>query len=399
MSQRIPIQAVSIVALLALMIFLMGEIFLPYASVLLWSAVFYILLRPLYKKILLRMNPKKKLYSLQRRLLAGVFSLGTVVVVFFLFSFLVVNLAGQITVFVNELISFMNSNLEFFNESETGRKISDTVKNLSMGVLDLSAMDIKAQIVSLLRQYSDTILGLSRSLASNIGRFILSLCFMCFSLYFFYVDGSYLVNLLISAVPIDKRQTRLLMKKFRDVLGNLVQGLFLVAFYQAMAAFLIFSLFRITGSLLFAVLVFFCSFIPMFGCAIVWFPLGVMLIPVRGIFPALLFMAACAVFISFLDNFIRPLLLKDRIKIHPLLIFFSILGGVKFFGLNGIILGPMTVILFFTIVDMVTADSPGKRSVRRMQNRPPLADEPDAGTAGEPETENAGDEDDGCRET
>ena len=130
-----------------------------------------------------------------------------------------------------------------------------------------------------------------------------------------------------------------------------------------------------------------------------WFPLGVMLIPVRGIFPALLFMAACAVFISFLDNFIRPLLLKDRIKIHPLLIFFSILGGVKFFGLNGIILGPMTVILFFTIVDMVTADSPGKRSVRRMQNRPPLADEPDAGTAGEPEAENAGDEDDGCRET
>jgi predicted PurR-regulated permease PerM len=63
-------------------------------------------------------------------------------------------------------------------------------------------------------------------------------------------------------------------------------------------------------------------------------------------------MVLCAIFISFLDNFLRPMFLKDRIKIHPLLIFFSILGGLKAFGFNGIILGPMIVILFFTIVDI-----------------------------------------------
>jgi predicted PurR-regulated permease PerM len=44
--------------------------------------------------------------------------------------------------------------------------------------------------------------------------------------------------------------------------------------------------------------------------------------------------------------------LKDRIKIHPLLIFFSIIGGLQVFGFNGIILGPLVVILFFTIVDI-----------------------------------------------
>ena len=147
------------------------------------------------------------------------------------------------------------------------------------------------------------------------------------------------------------------MKKFRDVLGNLVQGFFLVALYQSISAFVIFSIFHINGSLLFAVMVFFCSFIPMFGCAIVWFPLGLMLFPTKGAVIAIVFMILCAVFVSFLDNFIRPFLLKERIKIHPLLIFFSILGGIKFFGFNGVILGPMTVILFFTVVDMVTSES------------------------------------------
>jgi predicted PurR-regulated permease PerM len=67
-------------------------------------------------------------------------------------------------------------------------------------------------------------------------------------------------------------------------------------------------------------------------------------------------MILCAFFISFLDNFLRPFFLKDRIKIHPLLIFFSILGGLQVFGFNGILLGPIVVILFFTIVDILLED-------------------------------------------
>jgi predicted PurR-regulated permease PerM len=40
------------------------------------------------------------------------------------------------------------------------------------------------------------------------------------------------------------------------------------------------------------------------------------------------------------------------VKIHPLLIFFSIIGGIKVFGFNGVLIGPLIIILFFTIVDI-----------------------------------------------
>jgi predicted PurR-regulated permease PerM len=53
-----------------------------------------------------------------------------------------------------------------------------------------------------------------------------------------------------------------------------------------------------------------------------------------------------------LDNLLRPVFLKDRIQLHPLIIFFAILGGISVFGFNGIILGPMVVILFLTVLDL-----------------------------------------------
>ena len=351
-----PVQAVSIMALLAIMIFLMAKIFLPYASVLLWSAVFYLMLRPLYNKIISRLDRQRRFFKAKCNIIAVLFSVSTVIFVAFLFAFLLINLAGQVTSFVNDIVAFVSSNLDFFTESDSGIRISELVFEWSMGTIDLSSMDIKAQIISILRQYSNTILSISRSFVSNVTSLIVSLCFMCFSLFFFYADGPYLVNLLISAIPIDRRQSRALMRKFRDVIGNLVQGLFLVALYQSLAAFIIFSAFRIAGSLLFAVLVFFCSFVPMFGCAIIWLPLGIMLALTRGVACGVIFAILCAVLISFMDNFLRPFLLKDRIKVHPLLIFFSMLGGINFFGINGLIFGPMTVILFFTIVDMVTGN-------------------------------------------
>jgi len=71
-----------------------------------------------------------------------------------------------------------------------------------------------------------------------------------------------------------------------------------------------------------------------------------------------LFLCVAGFFISSVDNFLRPMFLKDRIQIHPLLIFFSILGGIRFFKLNGIVLGPLFLILFFTLIDIArTSDS------------------------------------------
>ena len=112
-------------------------------------------------------------------------------------------------------------------------------------------------------------------------------------------------------------------------------------------------IFGVKGALLFSVILMFASFIPLFGAAIVWVPVGVFLCATTSVVKGVLFLIICGVCVSMLDNFLRPLFLKDRIKVHPLIIFFAILGGLNVFGMNGLVLGPMIVILFFTVLDML----------------------------------------------
>jgi predicted PurR-regulated permease PerM len=85
------------------------------------------------------------------------------------------------------------------------------------------------------------------------------------------------------------------------------------------------------------------SMIPLAGAASVWVTATIYLL-VAGSWGKAIFMAAWgAGVISTADNVVRPLVLSGRVEIHTLLIFFSLLGGVRAFGLVGLFVGPIIV--------------------------------------------------------
>ena len=45
----------------------------------------------------------------------------------------------------------------------------------------------------------------------------------------------------------------------------------------------------------------------------------------------------------------------NRVKIHPLVVFFAIIGGLKLYGILGIIYGPLIITLFLTLADIYFA--------------------------------------------
>jgi predicted PurR-regulated permease PerM len=143
-----------------------------------------------------------------------------------------------------------------------------------------------------------------------------------------------------------------LVGKFKDITRNLFLGYIMVAMVQAVVAYIIFSIFRVRGSLVFAALELICAFVPMFGASLVWLPLGLIRIASGSVIEGIVFLAVSGLCISLLDNFLRPMFLQNRIQLHPLVIFLAILGGVSTFGFNGLVLGPMVVILFLTVLDL-----------------------------------------------
>jgi len=54
--------------------------------------------------------------------------------------------------------------------------------------------------------------------------------------------------------------------------------------------------------------------------------------------------------ISTIDEIVRPLLIKGKARVHPMIIFFSIFGGISLMGFWGVIFGPLIVALAFTIL-------------------------------------------------
>lgn len=353
MDNRKTIQTIFNFALLGLMFALLIGMLYPFFTIILWTIFLYILINPLHSMLLKKLNKDKKFYQTKRHALAGVFSLGTLLVIIVPLVSIGILLTNQLLSFVKSVESFIMNNPDFFSQSETGIILSKAAEKLSLNFINLSEINIRENLIDFLQKYSSRIIGFGTSIISSAGNFVVSILFVAFALYFCFLDGRYLTTLLKKAVPIDPSYMSALSRKFTQITKHLFSGYILVALYQGTAAFIIMLIFRIEGALLFSVILMFCSFIPIFGAAIVWVPMGIVLCFTSSVLQGIIFLILCGFCVSFLDNFLRPFFLKDRINVHPLIIFFSILGGLKVFGINGLLLGPMVVIMFFTVLDLM----------------------------------------------
>ncbi|MDR0684593.1 MAG: AI-2E family transporter [Spirochaetaceae bacterium] len=351
--------------ILVALFLLVCKLFAPFFTILLWSIFLFVIINPLHKRITKNIDFSKRKGKFVKSIFAGVFSIGTAVLVLIPILFVLSQVTHQIMELVNVARKTFHENPTILQQ--VLERFSEFISEISADQVKISAGEIQQRLLLLLNSGIDNILNFSKSIALNISGFLLSLVFMVFCLFFFYLDGAYLSSLVLNNFPIKEEYLATLVKKFMDIIKNLFLGYIMVAIVQAVLAYIIFVIFRIHGAMVFACLTFICVFIPMFGGAIIWMPIGVSIIlsgePVRGI----IFLIISGVFISLLDNIFRPLFLQDRIQLHPLIIFFAIMGGVSAYGFNGIILGPIAVILFLTVLDLFLTE-------HHIEHKNPIAD-------------------------
>jgi len=129
---------------------------------------------------------------------------------------------------------------------------------------------------------------------------------------------------------------------------------------------------------LWAVLTAFVCMIPIAASFFVWLPASVYLIATGHLTKGVLLIIWGALVISIIDNFLRPKLIRKQTKLHELFIFFSVLGGIKVFGLIGIVVGPVVLAITLGLIETfrkqnehtgdllhIDASSPSKLSSRQ----------------------------------
>jgi len=136
------------------------------------------------------------------------------------------------------------------------------------------------------------------------------------------------------------------------VLGNL-----LTALTQGTISGVTFFALGLPNPMLWGTLTALLSLIPLVGTAFVWVPWTIYLFVVGAPIKAVIFLVMQILVIGSVDNILRPLFIRGGAKMHTLLIFFSILGGIAYFGILGMFFGPLMFAIAIALLEFYVSPS------------------------------------------
>jgi predicted PurR-regulated permease PerM len=192
----------------------------------------------------------------------------------------------------------------------------------------------------------------ARAVASNTLLFVVNFFLILMVIYFLLLDGEHLIDYIIDLSPLPTDQERMLIGKFREMAHAILIGNGLGGLIQGGLGGAAFWIFGFQSAFLWGVIMGLLAFIPIVGIGAVFIPTSVYLFVKGRIATAIFFFVFYMILSLGTEYVFKPKIVGKQVKIHPLLIFFAIIGGLKLFGILGIIYGPLVVTAFLTMADI-----------------------------------------------
>ena len=192
-----------------------------------------------------------------------------------------------------------------------------------------------------------------------VSSFILNLFVMFFATFYFIKDGNKIFNKFQKYLPIKTEHKKKFIKRFKEVTDGTIYGSIIVALVQAIIAFIGFIIFNVNSPLLWGIVIFILSLLPIIGPPIVYIPIGLFKI-FDGIIKAnptnlwngIGLLIWGFILISQVDNLIRYTITSSKSKVHPMIVLVGILGGIPLLGVVGIFYGPLILIFAITMMEI-----------------------------------------------
>jgi predicted PurR-regulated permease PerM len=192
----------------------------------------------------------------------------------------------------------------------------------------------------------------ARAIASDMLAFIINFFLMLLVIYYLLIDGSRLVAFIVDLSPLPADQEQKLINKFRDMAGAIMIGNGLCGLIQGVMGGAAFYFLGLKSPFLWGVIMGILAFLPIIGIGAVLIPASIYLF-MTGHTGASIFLIIFYVLLSGgIEYLVKPKLVGHRVKMHTLLVFFSIIGGLKLFGILGIIYGPLVITAFLTLTEI-----------------------------------------------
>ena len=194
--------------------------------------------------------------------------------------------------------------------------------------------------------------NLAKTWAADVMLLIFNFLMMLIAIYFLLSDSDRLINYILRLSPLPDEQERQLIQKFKQIAGAVLVGNGICGLIQGVLGGVLFAVFGLSSPILWGGIMLILAFLPIFGIGLVLIPTGAFLIlkgqMAQGFF-TLFFYATVSFGVEYL---LKPKLVGHKVKMHTLLVFLAILGGLKLFGFLGIVYGPLIIATFLTMAEI-----------------------------------------------
>ncbi len=281
----------------------------------------------------------------------------------FIFLVLVIPMGWFIGTLSNEAYDFYNNTRSALSLNE----IEQALQSDSIWVQRIKKIGDMAGV----KFTPDTVEQLAASLAKNVGlflykqltagatnilSFLLHFFLMMFTIYYLFRDGGRLKNYLFQLLPVPKEQLEKVFLKFQEMGRAIIVGNGLSGITQGILGGFGFFIFGLNSPVLWGTVITFMAFLPIIGASIVFVPAGVILIIKGKTGLGIGFLAYNVLYSSVIEYLVKPRLIGQGMQMNSLLVFIGIIGGIKLFGILGIIYGPLIITIFLTLAEIYRAE-------------------------------------------
>ncbi|MDY0131141.1 MAG: AI-2E family transporter [Desulforegulaceae bacterium] len=320
---------------------LLTRLLWPFASILCLAAVFAAFLYPCHVK-------------LSSKIRAVPSALVLCFIVFIITGFIVTVFAGILSKEAYSL--YLVARSAVLRDEIFSIVSSDQVDKLNLILskfdLEVTRDDFIAPFAELGKFLGKTLFDQASMVASNIFKFAISFFMLLIVLFFLLMDGKKVVDYFIYLSPLPTDEDETIIIKFREMAGAILIVNGMAGVIQGIAGGIYLKLIGISSPFLWGVVMGVLAFLPIVGIGFVMFPVAVFLFLKGQIFLGIVTVVFYSTASLFTEYYFKPKFVGDRVKIHPLLVFLAIIGGLQLFGVLGIIYGPLIVTFFLTLSDM-----------------------------------------------
>jgi len=329
-------------ALFLISCLLLGWLLWPFFSVIVLAIVITGVFNPVYRMLNRKLNPTLS-------------SLITCVIIFFV---LFIPVSIFVGILANEAYDLYltakgallsNPIKELLENSKIVDKINDILMNFGVNI---TGDELNKGVAEFGRAVGLFLYQQATSMTANIVNFVANFFFMLLIVFYLLIDNQRLVSFIVGLSPLPDDQDEKLIQKFKDMGGAILLGNGLGGLIQGTLGGIVFASFGFRSPFLWGVIMAVLAFLPIVGVGAVFLPAALYLI-LQGRLAAGIFFVVFYVLLSGgIEYLFKPKLVGKRVQMHTLLVFLSIIGGLKLFGILGIIYGPLVVTAFLTLTDI-----------------------------------------------